>query len=151
PQLINLILSNTKPLASLAGKIVTGGMLDVQKALFAGQSGDTVAPTISLVRPTSGATLTGSSVTIEASASDNVAVSRVEFYDSTQLICSVSSGPYTCTWNTLPVPNGAHALWVKVYDTSGNVSSVSTQVTVSNLDAVGPTVSIASPTNGQVV
>ena len=52
-----------------------------------GDVGDTVAPTVALTAPAAGATVSGN-VTVSATASDNVGVSRVEFYYGTNLIAT---------------------------------------------------------------
>lgn len=95
-------------------------------------SGDTTSPTTSLTAPASGATLTGT-VTVSANASDNVAVTRVEFYAGSTLIGTDSSAPYSISWNTTGVTNGSYSLTSKAYDAAGNVgTSAARTVTVSN-------------------
>src|SRR6185436_3223428 len=54
---------------------------------------DTTAPTVSLTAPTSGQTLSGTA-TLSASASDNVGVTRVEFYRDGTLFASDNASPY---------------------------------------------------------
>ncbi|MHA1228420.1 MAG: Ig-like domain-containing protein [Candidatus Hodarchaeales archaeon] len=46
---------------------------------YEGGTADTTAPTVSITSPADGATVSGT-VTVEASASDNVGVDRVEFF-----------------------------------------------------------------------
>jgi hypothetical protein len=93
---------------------------------------DTIAPTISMTAPTSGSALSGI-VTLSANASDNIAVSRVDFYNGSTLLGSDTSAPYSFSWNTNGSTDGAYSLLAKAYDTSGNVGdSASVAVTVSN-------------------
>jgi hypothetical protein len=94
--------------------------------------GDTTPPTTSITSPASGATVSGT-VTVSASASDNVGVSRVELFVDGSLAGSDTSSPYSFSWNTTTVANGGHSLQTRAYDAAGNVGSSSTvSVTVSN-------------------
>jgi hypothetical protein len=95
-------------------------------------SGDTTRPTTSLTAPAAGATLTGT-VTVSANASDNVGVTKVEFYRGTTLIGTDTTAPYSTSWNTTGVANGSYSLTSKAYDAAGNVgTSAARSVTVSN-------------------
>jgi hypothetical protein len=109
---------------------------------------DVTSPTVSLTSPTSGSTLSGGWATLSASASDNVGVSRVEFFDGTTLLGTDTSAPYSMTWSTMGVPNGSHTLSAKAYDAAGNAGqSAPVTITMAN-DVTPPTVSITSPTSG---
>ncbi len=97
-----------------------------------GGSGDTTAPATAMTSPSTGATLTGT-VTVSANASDNVGVSRVDFYAGATLIGSDSTAPYSLSWNTTSVANGDYALSTRAFDASGNSgASANVSVTVSN-------------------
>jgi hypothetical protein len=112
---------------------------------------DTTPPTTSITSPANGSTLSGS-VTISASASDNVGVTRVELWLDGVLGATATTAPYNFTWNTAASTNGSHTLQTKAYDAAGNmgVSSIMT-VTASNLTATSLAVSITNPTNGGTV
>ncbi|HUP59461.1 MAG TPA: S8 family serine peptidase [Thermoanaerobaculia bacterium] len=101
--------------------------------LLAGSStGDTTAPTTSITSPAAGATVSGT-VLVTASASDNVGVTKVEFYLDGVLQASDTSSPYEWSWDTTTATNASHSLSSKAYDAAGNVgSSASVSVTVSN-------------------
>ncbi|OJT26916.1 hypothetical protein BO221_02585 [Archangium sp. Cb G35] len=108
---------------------------------------DVTAPTVSLTAPTAGATVSGTA-TLSASASDNIGVTRVEFYDGTTLVGTDTAAPYSVSWNTASAVNGSHTLKAKAYDAAGNVgTSASVSVTVFN-DLTAPTVSITGITSG---
>jgi leucyl aminopeptidase len=95
-------------------------------------SSDTTPPTTSITSPASGATVSGT-VTVTASASDNVGVTRVEFFVDGALQTSDTTSPYSFAWNTTAFSNGAHTLSSKAYDAAGNVgTSAGVGVTVSN-------------------
>ncbi len=115
---------------------------------------DTSPPTsVTITTPSSGTTIT-SSTTISATAIDNVAIQKIEFYldnlTSTPL-CIDTTSPYTCSWTPASSQNGSHNLYIKAYDTSNNSTSTTTPVTVtvnvSVPDTSPPTVTILTPTN----
>jgi len=90
---------------------------------------DAAAPTVALTSPAGGATLSGT-VTVAASASDNVGVSRVEFYANGTLLSASNIAPYSYSWNTASVANGSYTLQARAYDSTGNVGQ-SSAITVS--------------------
>jgi chitodextrinase len=99
---------------------------------------DTTAPVVSISAPASGATV-GGTVSVQATASDNQAVSKVEFYDNSVLISTSTTTPYTTSWNTANLPNGNRTLAAKAYDAAGNVGVATVGVTVQNGDQSTPT------------
>ena len=97
-----------------------------------GGGGDTTAPTTSITAPASGATVSGTT-TVTASASDNVGVTKVEFWLDGALRTTDTASPYSWSWDTTAFANSAHSLVAKAYDAAGNVGTSSTvTVTVSN-------------------
>ncbi len=104
---------------------------------------DRKAPAVAIISPASGSVV-GGSLTINASASDNVGVTRVEIYVNGKLKKSATGEACSFTWNTKDVGNGMYSIKAKAYDAAGNVSSDGAWVRVSN-DKTAPTVSIASP------
>lgn len=119
---------------------------------------DTTVPTTSVTSPTSGSTISGL-VDITANASDNVGVTKVEFYIDGSLFATDTISSYLASWDTTAYTNSSHTLSVKAYDNAGNVGTSSTvTVTVNNTtptptpsDTTPPTVSITNPTNGGTV
>src|SRR6185436_7115785 len=113
---------------------------------------DTIAPTVSITAPAAGATLSGTT-TVTASASDNIGVAGVQFkLDGANLGAEVTAAPYTVSWNTTLTANGAHALTAVARDAAGNTTtSAAVSVTVNNVDATPPTVSITAPAGGATV
>ena len=110
---------------------------------------DTTPPTVSISSPTSG-NVSGT-VTVSANASDNVGVARVDFYVNGGLVGSDSAAPYQYSWNTTTVANGAATLRAVAFDAAGNsTQSAIVNVNVANADTTPPTVSISSPTSGNV-
>ncbi|MBL8113384.1 MAG: hypothetical protein JNK60_10895 [Acidobacteria bacterium] len=98
-----------------------------------GGGGDTVAPTAAITAPASGATVSGT-VTVSATGSDAVGVTRMEIYIDGALVSSnTSSTSISFSWNTTTAANGSHTLSARAYDAAGNVgTSASRTVTVSN-------------------
>jgi hypothetical protein len=92
---------------------------------------DTTPPTVSISSPTSGATVSGT-ITVSASASDNVGVAKVEFYLDGVLKQTDTSSPYTFSWDTTTATNASHTLTAKAYDAAGNTASASVTVAVNN-------------------
>jgi hypothetical protein len=93
---------------------------------------DTQAPTTSITAPANGATVS-TTVAVNASASDNVGVTKVEFYLDGVLKNTDTASPYSWSWDTTSAPNGSHSLTSKAYDGAGNIgTSAAVSVTVSN-------------------
>ena len=114
---------------------------------------DTTAPSVSLTAPATGATVSGS-VTLSASASDNVGVSKVEIYIDGGLVVTDTASPYTYAWNAAAAANGSHSLVARAYDSAGNTASSSTvTVTVTGgvSDTTAPSVSLTSPAAGSTL
>jgi glutamine cyclotransferase len=112
---------------------------------------DTTAPTVSVTSPANGAAVSGT-VTITASAADNVGVSSVEFYANTTLLSVTNVSPYRFNWNTTTFANGNYSLTAKAYDAAGNVGqSQSVTITVSNSGVQPPASNIPGDINGDGV
>ncbi len=94
---------------------------------------DTQAPTVSLTSPANGAVINGT-VTISASASDNVGVAGVQFtLDGVNFGAEKTSTPYTISWNTTAYSDGVHILSAAARDSAGNVGNAApVSITVSN-------------------
>ncbi|MFI8205144.1 glycoside hydrolase family 48 protein [Streptomyces sp. NPDC085937] len=99
-------------------------------------------PIAVLTSPEAGSVFTqGETVPLAATAAaaDRATVTKVEFYDDTELLGTDTSAPYTLAVGGLAV--GAHSLVAKAYDSLGaSASSTPVGITV----ASGPTV-VASP------
>jgi beta-lactamase superfamily II metal-dependent hydrolase len=94
--------------------------------------GDTTAPTTSITTPASGATVSGTT-SVTASASDNVGVTKVEFYVDGVLKSTDTTSPYSWSWDTTTATNATHSLTSKAYDAANNAgTSAAVSVTVSN-------------------
>ena len=93
---------------------------------------DTVPPVVSALE-----TGSSGSITLAASASDNVGVSRVEFYVDNVLKGTDTSAPYALALDSLTLSNASHVLTARAYDAANNsATSAPVTFTVSNVPAV---------------
>jgi hypothetical protein len=112
-------------------------------------SADAIAPTVSLASLTSGSVISGN-IAILAAASDNVGVSRIEFYVDNVLKNTDASTPYSFALDTTQLANGSHVILAKAYDGAGNTAQAAATVVVNNVvaDVIAPVVSITEPAGG---
>ena len=89
---------------------------------------DTTKPVAQITSPTSGATLVRTTK-VYVTASDNVAVTRVDLLVDEKLYATSSSAMPVFSWNTFKISRGAHTLEAVAYDAAGN-SGHSAVVTV---------------------
>jgi chitodextrinase len=110
---------------------------------------DNGAPSVAITAPTSGATVSGT-VTVSANASDNSGVVGVQFrVDGTNVGAEDTTSPYSLSWSTTTVGDGAHTLTAVARDAAGNTTtSIGVTVTVDNS---APTVAITAPSSGATV
>ncbi|WAR43985.1 Ig-like domain-containing protein [Methylomonas rapida] len=93
---------------------------------------DTEAPTITVSQ-----TGNSGSITLNASASDNIGVTKVEFYVDGAPKGTDTSAPFSMVLDSLTLSNGNHQLQGKAYDAAGNVGS--SNVVSFNIDNGGGT------------
>jgi len=96
---------------------------------------DTTSPTVAMTAPTAGATVSGT-ITVSASASDNVAVAGVQFLlDGATLGTEDTTAPYAMSFDTSALANGSHTFSARARDAAGNsATAASVSVTVSNVE-----------------
>ena len=83
---------------------------------------DTQAPSVVIVSPANGAILVRNTVQlITATASDNVGVTKVEFYRNNVLQTTISGPSSSYVWSWKPTQTGSRTITVKAYDAAGNV------------------------------
>jgi hypothetical protein len=87
------------------------------------------APNISIASPQSiGTNYAPASITLNATASDDKGLTKVEFYNGINLINTDATAPYTFTW--LNVGLGNYSITAKAYD-ANNASKISNAITIS--------------------
>ena len=117
-------------------------------------NGNTALPTVQVTAPAFNSTVNGT-VTLSASASanDGGTISHVQFrVDNVNVGSPVTSAPYSISWNSSTVSNGAHYISANAVDSNGqNNTSQNDPITVSDNSNTAPTVSITAPTGGSTV
>jgi hypothetical protein len=94
---------------------------------------DAAPPAVSITLPAGGATITGTA-TLRADASDNIAVTGVQFLiDGTAVGNEDTAAPYEIVWDSRTTGNGAHAISARARDAADNTSvAAPVDVTVAN-------------------
>jgi hypothetical protein len=101
--------------------------------ILACQPVDTQAPSVTIVQPTNGSTVAKGNVPIKAYATDNVKVTKVEFYVDDALKGTDSVGgadTFRYTWDASAATQGSHTLKAKGYDAAGNFAEPSVTITI---------------------
>ncbi|MBL8923502.1 MAG: PKD domain-containing protein [Myxococcaceae bacterium] len=106
----------TKTLTARAHDAAGNSATSTPVFIIVGMSTDTTPPTVSVTAPTAGA-MTGLSVTLAATASDDVGVQRVEFEVDGAASGVATMAPYQVS---ATVSAGAHSLVAVAFDAAGN-------------------------------
>lgn len=133
-----IIAAVTHDFAQVARPQPPGGAYDYGAYEWVAQGGDETPPTnVAITDPTDTQTISTSPYTISATAQDETAMARVDFYvDGVKVGEDTSApAPWTFAWNTRAHTNGEHTLRVRAYDTSNN-ETISDPITVT-LDNTG--------------
>jgi hypothetical protein len=143
----------SSPLQAVRGQLRSGGSAspctpspwnDRDDLVFAALTSDDAPPTTAITSPAPGTTFSDP-ITLTAVASDDLGVTRVEFYRDDVLIGTATSAPYTVTWDPAGSPNGAHALTSKAFDTTSH-ATVSAPIAVQLLlSPTLPQIALGSP------
>ena len=128
-----------------AGNVTTSAVVNVN---VNNPTPDTTPPTVSILAPAGGSTVSGT-LTVTAIASDNIGVVGVQFQlDGTSLGNEDLISPYSVSWDTTGANNASHTLTARARDAAGNQTlSGTVNVTVNN----APPPSGAAISVGQVV
>ena len=105
---------------------------------------DTAPPTVAIIAPTAGRTVSGI-ITVAAAASDNVEIVKVRFFVDGVVADTDTANPYLFSWDTTSMANGAHTLKAKAFDAAGNTATHQISVTVQNIPPNQPPVVSAGP------
>jgi endoglucanase len=95
-----------------------------------GGGGDTTKPVVSLASSATTVTTAGN-ITLTATATDNVGVTGVDFFDGATLLGSDTTSPYTLTVALTGANNGTRSYTAKASDAAGNNSTAGVTVNVS--------------------
>jgi len=114
---------------------------------------DTTPPSVAISSPAPATTVAGTA-TVSGTAGDNTAVATVEIAVDGGA-WQQASGTTSWSWNlsSTTYANGTHTLSARATDTSGNTTTASESLTVSNPvpDTTAPSVAISSPAPGSTV
>ena len=105
---------------------------------------DTTVPVVSLTAPGNNSS-ESCTVSVSASASDNVGVSMLEFYRNGTLLLASNVAPYTFNWDTTSVADGSYTLMAVAHDSAGNSKqSANVAVAVNNTipDRTAPVINV---------
>jgi hypothetical protein len=107
--------------------------------------------TVSLSAPANNATVSGATTAVSATASSGT--TSVQFkLDGANLGSADTAAPYTATWDTTKVANGAHTLSAVASNGTSTATATNVNVTVNNkVVTPPPTISLSAPTNNATV
>jgi PKD repeat protein len=107
-------------------------------------------PSVDIISPPSA--VVSNTIGFSASATDNVALARVEFYrDDSVLLSTVATPPYDLSLNTTTVDDGIHCFYARAYDAANNVNGSKTNcVSVDNNPPSVPVVTATSVSSNQI-
>ena len=99
---------------------------------------DLTAPLVQLTSPTEGQKFTQNPVSVSVSATDNLAIDRIEILDGSTKVGMVTGAQGTVSW---VASNGTHTLTAVAYDKAGNKTSstpVNISVTLTSSSVITP-------------
>lgn len=103
---------------------------------------DTAKPLVSITTPINNAVVSGV-ITAGANASDNIGVTKVEFYVDNAAATGAprvtdTAAPYNYSIDTRTLPKGIHTITAKAYDAAGNSNVSTVTINVNNPDTTAP-------------
>jgi len=109
------------------------GILDAAAALAYTPGPVNSNPSVNITSPLEG-TIVTDQITIEATASDDVGVLRVDFYIDGTYLGTDDSSPYSISWNSNTVADGTHYIGVTAIDTAEQTGVGTVSVLVDNVN-----------------
>lgn len=98
---------------------------------------DTSKPTVNITSPANNASVSGI-ITINATATDNAGVTKVEFLVDESLKLTDNSSPYSYSLDTKALENGSRTVAAKAYDAAGNNATTTITININNADITAP-------------
>ncbi|MBC7486993.1 MAG: T9SS type A sorting domain-containing protein [Cytophagaceae bacterium] len=107
-------------------------------------------PTVAITAPVNNASFTAPATVsiITVAADQDGTISKVEFYNGTVLLGTVTASPFNYSWNN--VAAGAYTITVKTYDNAGATASTAASINVTTPSNANPVVAITSPVNNTI-
>jgi hypothetical protein len=94
---------------------------------------DTTAPDLAMIAPVEDGATVAATITIAASASDDVGVLGVQFaIDGIDVGAEIAAAPYQMEWDTAGAADGAHVVTAVARDAAGNRRTVTVNVIIDN-------------------
>jgi hypothetical protein len=114
------------------------------------EAGGPAAATVTLTEPATGATVSGKTVTLTATAGTGLRVASAQFkVDGSNVGAALTASPYTTTLDSTTLSEGAHSITAAVTDSAGNTStSTAVSIIVGNTTTA---VSVVAPAVGATV
>jgi Bacterial Ig domain len=108
---------------NISGNSYPGGTAEDSIAPFSCDTSPvaTAAPTVKIVNPLDGATVSGRSTSISAQASSSAV--KMELYIDGALGATSSTSSINMKWNLRPIASGAHQITARAYDASNQIGS----------------------------
>jgi subtilisin family serine protease len=131
-QVRSRILSTARPVASLSGRCVTGGVVDIAAAIAGGGGGGSnTAPTVAISSPTSGGSFTaGAAITFTGTATDTQDGSLTASMTwSSSLQGTIGTG---ATFTRTDLIAGTHVITARATDSGSLQGSASVTITVTS-------------------
>ncbi|MDD5411956.1 MAG: Ig-like domain-containing protein [Methylobacter sp.] len=99
---------------------------------------DSQAPSLTLTNPANGSVIS-QPITIDATASDESGIAKVEFFIDDQRVAGITAAPFSYNWNTNNSTDGAHSIRVVATDIAGRISEQTATVTLSHSAPIADT------------
>lgn len=131
-------------LTATSGTVTATGTITIDAMV------DTQPPQVQLIAPIANARVSGQ-VMLVAQAMDNVAVTKVEFFEGTTKLGEVTAPPWQLDVDTTPWTNGMKSLTAKASDAAGNSTTSDVIIVIVGMvmvDQTPPVVTIRQPTAG---
>ncbi|HEY6504384.1 MAG TPA: Ig-like domain-containing protein [Chitinophagaceae bacterium] len=110
---------------------------------------DITNPVAAITAPVAGDV--AGTINVSANASDNIAVSGVQFLlNGANLGAEDVSAPYSVSWNTTTVANGIYTLIARGRDAAGNTGTSAEVIVTVNNDIEQPTITLTAPAAGTI-
>jgi large repetitive protein len=127
---------------------VTNGVLPTDILWYYADLPDTTPPTVNLLSNSNNVTTDGA-ITLIATATDNVGITKVEFYEGAIKIGEDLTAPFEHSVNLSASDNGSKYYGAKAFDAAGNsaINTTTLVITVNIADIIKPNVSLSSSSN----
>lgn len=104
------------------------------------ESFDPTPPTLTITTPTTGTTITfPKTMSVKATATDNIGVSKVWFFQNGSVVSTDTTVPYEHPWTMADTDNGTYTWMAKAFDAAGNSAFSAPVVVTVSMDDQSPT------------